>query len=193
MALDPLIDALVALTAAMAACDLRYSIGGSLASSLSGEPRSSVDLDVLVALTPADIDRFVAALGDQFYADADSVRRAVPEASSVNIFHRPTAVKVDLFVAGSFILDQQQLSRARAIVISEEGPVQVFVHSAEDIVLQKLHWYRLGRGVSDRQWRDVLGVLLAQQGRLDWRYLTMTAAATGLSDLLERARGDAER
>ena len=153
MAADPLLDALVALTTAMAACNLRYSIGGSLASSLSGEPRSSVDLDVLVALTSRDVDGFVAALGDQFYADAEAVRRAVAESASVNVFHRSTAVKVDLFVAASSILDWQQLARATATVISDQGPLEVYVHSAEDIVLQKLHWYRLGGGISDRQWR----------------------------------------
>jgi hypothetical protein len=64
---------------------------------------------------------------------------------------------------------------------------RVFVSSAEDLILRKLGWYREGGGVSDRQWRDVLGVLKVQAGRLDLAHLRHWAAVLGLPDLLERA------
>jgi len=59
--------------------------------------------------------------------------------------------------------------------------------SPEDTVLAKLEWFRLGGEVSDRQWRDVLGVLKVQGERLDLVYLRRWAAALRIADLLEQA------
>jgi hypothetical protein len=61
------------------------------------------------------------------------------------------------------------------------------VYTAEDILLQKLRWYRLGQEVSDRQWRDVLAIIAVQADALDLTYLRRAASPLGLSDLLERA------
>ncbi len=65
------------------------------------------------------------------------------------------------------------------------------VKSAEDTVLRKLEWYRIGRGVSDRQWNDILGVLRVQGASLDTDYLEYWAAELEVADLLERARSEA--
>lgn len=63
--------------------------------------------------------------------------------------------------------------------------------SPEDVVFQKLAWFRRGRQVSDRPWRDVLGVLKVQGERLDAAYLHRASASMGVEDLLERARREA--
>ena len=62
-----------------------------------------------------------------------------------------------------------------------------FVASPEDTILAKLEWYRLGDEISDRQWRDILGVLAVQGDRLDFAYMRQWAATLDVSDLLERA------
>lgn len=62
---------------------------------------------------------------------------------------------------------------------------------AEDIILQKLLWFRLGQGVSDRQWRDAQGVLRVQGARLDLLYLRREAQAVELGELLARALREA--
>jgi hypothetical protein len=67
----------------------------------------------------------------------------------------------------------------------------LYVATAEDTVLAKLVWYRLGDGMSDRQWRDILGVLSVQGEKLDTDYLHDSAAELQVDDLLNRALGEA--
>jgi hypothetical protein len=92
----------VALSVAhiLESCGLRYVVDGSLASSMSGEPRATLDVDIVVALTASDVGPVTAALHGEFDVDEQAVARAVRERSSVNVFHRTSAIKVDIFVMG---------------------------------------------------------------------------------------------
>ena len=109
----------------------------------------------------------------------------VRERGTTNLIHQPTQLKVDLFIAGGTPIDEQQLGRRQEIVLRPER--RLHVHPPEDILLQKLHWYRKGGEVSDRQWRDVLGIIRVQGARLDRLYLKTAARVIDVSDLLERA------
>jgi len=63
--------------------------------------------------------------------------------------------------------------------------------SAEDTILTKLEWYRLGGETSDRQWRDILGVIKVQENHLDLAYLRQWASELKVLDLLEKALAEA--
>jgi hypothetical protein len=51
-----------------------------------------------------------------------------------------------------------------------------------DVILSKLEWYRMGGEVSDRQWRDILGVLKTQAGTIDLDYLRQWAIELKVGD-----------
>lgn len=190
--MDPL--AVVLLVArAVEACGLRYVVGGSLASSVSGEPRATLDADVMVDLRPESIACLVAALGGDFHADADALARAVRERTSVNLIHLPSAAKVDLFVMGATPIEARQMERRQKIAVGSPPRAELYIYTAEDILLQKLRWFRRGGEVSDRQWRDVLGIVLVQGQRLDRDYLRGAASAIDVLDLLDRAFREAQQ
>lgn len=170
------------VAAALDALDVAYSIGGSLAGSFAGEPRATLDIDMVVALEATHVPALVRALENDFYIDSDALHRAVMERSTTNLIHQRTSIKVDLFIAGGTPLDEELLHRR--VRLSGQD---LWVHSPEDILLQKLRWFRRGGEVSDRQWRDVLGIVRVQGQRLDHDYLTAGALRLQVRDLLERA------
>ena len=186
-----LLDVAILVAGVLNRCLLRYVVGGSLASSISGEPRSTLDVDFMVEIAERDVPGLVEALGPDFHADPDSFARAIRSRSSVSVIHIPTATKVDLFVMGATAIEPRQMDRRVTVDVPDRPGEQLFVYTPEDILLQKLRWYRLGREVSDRQWRDALGIIAVQAVALDLDYLRGAASELDLGDLLERALTEA--
>ena len=164
-----------------------YHLGGSYASSLHGFPRQTQDIDVVVELEEGIASEFASRLEGEFYVDEITIGRAIRNQGSFNILHLNSGIKVDLFILADDAFDHQEFERHRLELIQAEPERRVFVKSPEDIVLRKLHWFRLGGEVSDRQWTDILGVIRTQGDRLDAEYLEHWASHLGLTDLLERA------
>jgi hypothetical protein len=164
-----------------------YAIGGSLASAVHGVMRATMDADLVADLQMEHIEPLAQALGDAFYADSEMMREAVHHHGSFNVIHLDTMFKVDVFVAKPREFDRSQLARRQSCILSEDPPRRAYITSAEDIVLAKMEWYHIGGRTSDRQWRDILGVMKVQQNQLDHDYLRRMATTLGVGDLLKQA------
>lgn len=182
----PLVEALLAATRALETLEIPYLIGGSMASSAYGEARSTQDVDVLADLTADQIEPLLRRLGPTFYADAERGLQAIARGATFNVIHLPTMSKIDIFVAGADAVNRRQLERRRFIDLPGAPGVALPIASPEDVIVQKLRWYRLGNEVSERQIRDVQAVLRIQGDALDWTYLREAARASGVSDLVEK-------
>ena len=176
---------------ALEAIGVRYAIGGSLASAFHGVMRATLDADFVAELHLEHAPLLVRMLREAFYVDEPMIRSAIQRHASFNVVHLETMFKVDVFVAGSRALDRAQLDRRQLQRLSDAPERHAYVITAEDIVLAKLEWYRLSNEVSERQWRDILGVLKVQSSDLDSGYLRRMAAEMDICDLLERALQDA--
>jgi hypothetical protein len=166
--------------------EVPYVIGGSVASTVHGLIRTTMDVDIVADLKPEHIGRFVATLADHFYVDEAGARQAVSRRTSFNLIHLDTMVKVDVFLSQDRPFDHQQLERRLAHRIHPDSDERLWILTPEDVILAKLEWFRRGGSVSERQWRDILGVVGIQGARLDKEYLQHGAAQLGVEALLDR-------
>ena len=179
VALTPLIDVLERL-------EVAWYVGGSVASTVHGRFRATNDVDVIANLSEEHAGPLRAALDADHFVDEESIREAVRHESSFNLVHYGTGLKIDVFIAA----DSEYEAGVRVRRVSE--PIgdaadsrHLWVASAEDTILAKLAWYRRGGGESQRQWRDVQGVIELRGRELDMEYLRRWAPVLGVGDLLE--------
>ncbi|HMG23677.1 MAG TPA: hypothetical protein VK607_20225 [Kofleriaceae bacterium] len=166
------------------ALGITWLVGGSVASSILGEPRATADVDLVADLRGRHVSPLFAALVETYYIDEDAAKAAVQTRGAFNVIQLASMTKVDIYCSADEPLAREEL--ARRIFIEVEGQ-RLPCATAEDIILQKLLWFVEGGGVSDRQWRDIRGVVRVQGDALDRAYLERHATSRGVLDLLHRA------
>jgi len=173
---------------------IQYHIGGSIASSAHGIPRTTLDVDLVADIKRHQIDAMVQNLQSVYYIDASMIENAILAESSFNLIHLKTIIKIDVFILKRNPFDQQVMVRAveGTLDIGESEPLRVRFSSPEDIILHKLHWFRLGGAQSERQWKDILGVLRVQKNSLDFEYMNLWAIQINVNDLLHQAISEIE-
>jgi hypothetical protein len=177
------------LVRAFDALGISYLVGGSLASSIYGIPRATQDLDLVADIRFSYVDALTSALAGVFYVDAEMIRDAIKRRASFNVIDLATMFKADIFVPKGDAWSREEMARARTQPLDvPDGKVAVRFASPEDTLLHKMVWYKLGDQISDRQWRDIMGVVKVQGDALDQAYLDRWATWLDVSDLLHRAR-----
>jgi len=189
-AVSDVLDVALLVARALESVGADYFVGGSVASSLQGEPRATNDIDIVVSLPVRKIGAFASALGSDFEVDEAMLAEAMRRASCANIFYLPWVTKVDLFGVGTTPFDESEFSRRAPVRVRETGETLV-IKSPEDTVLRKMLWYRQGGEVSEKQWRDIVEVLRVSGPHLSKSYLDSWARRLAVTDLLARAQEDA--
>jgi hypothetical protein len=159
-----------------------WCVGGSVASSLLGIPRATLDVDLVADLALRHVDSLCNALVSDYYVDADTCRWAVTERRSFNAIHLASMIKIDVFCAPHDSLARSELARRTMLRVGERD---IPVCSPEDIILQKLLWY-VSSGGSERQWSDAAGVVTVRGDSLERAYLDHHARERQLVPLLDR-------
>ena len=171
---------------------IQYFVGGSLASSLHGIPRATQDVDIIADIAFQHIPKLVKALEAEFYIDGDMIKEAIQRRKSFNLIHYETMFKVDIFIPKLDTSAQEEMERRQQYQVSDSPQSLLYLASAEDIILNKLQWFQMGGGVSERQWNDVLGVMQIQHNKLDRSYLERAAQQRGVADLLQKVFNEFE-
>lgn len=173
-------ELLVHLVDALEQLDVPYAIGGSLAAIAYGEPRSTRDIDVVVALEPADVPRLRSRFPpEDYYMDEEAAIDAVGREGQFNIIHPRSGFKIDLYVAGDDI-SHDQISGARRLPAA--GNRSARFSPPEQLILKKLQFYQAG--ASDKHLRDVVAILRVSENEVDRKMLMEEARRFGLSRLL---------
>jgi hypothetical protein len=161
-----------------------YMIAGSFASSHHGAPRATQDIDVVIDPTFAALERFLAALrADDVYLDADVAREELKRRGQFNVIDGSSAWKVDLIFRKGRAFSKEEMSRRLPAKVLG---VDVFVATAEDTVLAKLEWAKLGE--SERQLRDVRALVEAKGDSLDRVYIERWLDDLGVRGLWARVQ-----
>jgi hypothetical protein len=183
-------DTLLPVVEALETLGVPYYVGGSVASSVTGVARATLDVDLVAALSVEHAEPFAAALSPHYYVDVEMIQHAVRHCGSFNVIHLASTFKVDVFVPADTLFARANMHRRTAMEVPEVGRT-VYFCSPEDIVLHKLLGYRAGSGVSERQWYDLQGVLRLQAQELDLAYLQQWATELDVTGLLNRALDEA--
>ncbi len=179
---------LSALLAVLDKLEIRYAVGGSVAGSVHGLPRATMDIDLIADLSVNDLPEFVRLLTPDFYVDAGDIQQAIAHRRSFNLIHFESAFKADVFPVAGDPFRRTELDRGHFTTSRLFGsePVEFVVVSAEDILLSKLAWYRAGGETSQQQWSDLQGILRTSGDRMDPLYLEAWAKRLNVSDLLDK-------
>jgi len=162
--------------------DLTYAIVGSIAAMSYGEPRATLDIDVVIVLNNSDLDAIERLFPPpEFYLSVNAAREAVREKSQFNVIHPASGMKVDFFVAGDTIEASQIERRLRRMILPG---LDAWCSPPEELVMKKLLYYH--QGASDKHLRDITSMMRISPEEIDLKRLQPMAVKHGVGELLQR-------
>jgi hypothetical protein len=156
---------------------IRYFTTGSMASILYGEPRLTNDVDIVVSITPANVNAFCAAFpGDDYYVSEDAIRDAIARYSQFNVIHPGSGLKIDFMVADNSEFNRERFKRTRSFAL--ESGKRVHFASPEDVIVRKLEYFK--EGGSEKHLSDIRGILKLCETPIDVEYIEQWATRLGV-------------
>jgi hypothetical protein len=177
-------DFLRRVCAALELNKIPYMVTGSVASSIHGIPRSTNDLDIVVAPTRAQLFALVQMfkrLG--YHARWEEAENALRNRDQFNVIDFPNSWKVDLIVRKAREFSQSEFDRRE---LMEIGDLSFVIAKPEDVLIAKLEWMKISP--SERQMQDAAGIVIVQQESLDWAYIDKWVATLELQEQLQAVR-----
>jgi hypothetical protein len=172
------------ITNALDLAGISYMLTGSFASNLYGTGRATQDIDLVISATADQMAPFLNSLPkSEYYFDLDAAKDAARRRSMFNVLDMSSGWKIDLIFQKHSHYHQQAFQRR---VPAEVEGVPVVAATAEDLIISKLDWARMGE--SSRQIQDVASVLKVQTKKLDISYIEKWVAELGLTSEWSRAR-----
>jgi hypothetical protein len=177
------LEVLAIVTRRLDSAGFGYMVTGSIAGNYYAVPRMTRDVDLVIALSPADADRVCALFEPDFDIEPTAVRAAIADRTSFNAIHTALVVKVDFVVRKDSPYRLQEWGRRRRVAIDD---AEISMVASEDLIISKLDWARDTRSAT--QLADVRN-LLAAVPDLDRDYLHRWVSRLGLDALYREAGG----
>ena len=156
-----------------------YLVTGSMATITFGEPRFTLDIDVVARIEPSQIDAICGVFpAPDFYVSRQAVSDAVRDHRQFNVIHPSSGLKIGIIVAGDDEFNRSRFRRGGDVPV----PGGTFARFAapEDVILRKIQYYQEGQ--SDKHVRDIIGVFRISGDRIDRGYLNEWAHRLNVSD-----------
>lgn len=176
------------IVAALDQAGIPYMLTGSFASSYHGTPRATQDVDIVIAPSPDQLRALAGLLPEtEYYVDLNAALDAHTRQTQFNLIDLATGWKVDLIIRKSRPFSREEFDRRSA---ADLHGLRIFIATAEDVVISKLEWAKLGG--SQRQIEDAAGILRIRAGELDRGYIKNWVRELGLEKEWEAARRAAD-
>lgn len=182
--------ALIPLVGLFRQLDIACALAGSLASSLYGMPRATMQLEIIAALSHWHRQLIIEQLALHYFLYEDEVKTALELKTSFTLIHMESLLKVVVSLPQSQLCVQNILERARCLHLSDGLP-SILVLSPEDIAILQLEQFKVSGERADDIWYDLIGLFKVQGTSLDLAFLERYAVNHNVSSLLERAFIDA--
>src|SRR6266700_3471974 len=118
---------------------IAYMLTGSLAMNYYAQPRMTRDIDVVIAISPGDVDRVAALFRPDYYVSEENIRESLAHESIFNLIHQESVIKVDCIIRKSSEYRKTEFERRQKISILD---FTTFIVSKEDLIISKLFWVK---------------------------------------------------